>query len=108
MINFDFLKNFDKIIKNQKCRKIKSKKSKKRLLVALTQPNSNSKELEFFLLLNQFYDYTDKLIYNKNIPFSEILHKLSSWKHKVKKSNKNPNGRGVWTVCILVKKFIYK
>jgi len=37
LINFDFLKKFDKIIKNQKSRKIKNKKSKKRLLVALTQ-----------------------------------------------------------------------
>ena len=73
-----------------------------------SQPNSNSEELEFFLLLNQFYDYMDKIKHNKNISFSEILHELSSWEHKVKKINKNPNGMGFWTVCILVKKFIYK
>lgn len=54
LINFDFLKKFDKIIKNQKCRKIKSKKSKKRLLVALTQKITRRESCFFVVLVGQW------------------------------------------------------
>ncbi len=42
--------------------------------------------------LNQFYNYMNVIKHREDIAFSDILKKLSSWEHKVRKSNKNPNG----------------
>ena len=44
--------------------------------------------------LKKFYKYLDDNKDNTSITFEDILKKLSSWEHKIKKSKKNPDGIG--------------
>ena len=44
--------------------------------------------------LNKFYNYMNEIKNKEDISFNEILIKLSSWEHKVRKSNNNPKGIG--------------